>query len=97
MSATFDTTKWYRHEYDYEVRPLVADADHMGYLPVVFRDGHYNVAFANLLTPIPERHTVEWRVPKMGEQAIDYNGTLFTANHLWSTERWVIADDEVTS
>lgn len=92
--STFDTTRWYRHKWAGDYRPLVSEPDSAGHLPVVLRDGRYVAVQAEYLTLIPERHTVEWRKPKTGERAISCFGEIIVALNDYAVERWVIVDDE---
>ena len=96
--STFDTTKWYEHsKWKYDCRPLLSESDVNDLLPVVDRFGHYDLVDTGDLTPIPERHTVEWRLAKKGERWIGYYGEIITASHVSSIDRWVVVDDEVTA
>jgi len=94
--SMYDTTKWYQvmGRANREFRPLVPEPDAGNDIPVVSRRGYYDIIDASYLTFTPERHTVEWRKPKKGERAIDTCGTVLTASHDWTIERWVIVDDE---
>ena len=51
---------------------------------------------ASNLTLIPERFTVELRLPKAGEFFVDSYGQVDMAAHDYEGERLVIVDDEVT-
>jgi len=95
--STFDTTRWYKHEYHgNSYRPLVSKPDSEGGIPVVDRSGSYKLLAAAHLTLAPDRHTVELRLPEVGERC-------FYASYTASAESpdrqpvWVIVDDEVTS
>jgi len=96
--STFDTTKWYEHsKWKNDYRPLVSESDVNDLLPVVDRFGHYDLVDTGDLTPIPERHTVERRVPKAGERYIGYYGDIITVHCTTTIAQWVIVDDEVTT
>jgi len=92
--TTFDTARWYRHPGHRQVRSLVTEPDVDGVVCVVLLDGRYTTVLASYLTPIPERHAVERRVPKAGDRYIGYYGDIITASHDSSIERWVVVDDE---
>jgi len=95
--STFDTTRWYEHsKWKSDCRPLVSESDVNDLLPVVDRFGHYDLVDTGDLTPIPERHTVERRVPKAGER-FTFDGTTMVARSGLTFDRWVIVDDEVTA
>ena len=96
--STFDTTKWYKHQTRTNLyRPLVTEPDGGGILPVATRNGSYCVVTASNLTLIPERFTVELRLPKAGEFFVDSYGQVDMAAHDYEGERLVIVDDEVTA
>ena len=95
--STFDTTKWYRTDWGTEYLPVVVDPDADGFIPVMGRSGAYNLMRSGFLTPIPERHTVEWRVPKVGERYIGYYGDIITVHGTTTIAAWVVVEDEVTS
>ena len=97
--STFDTTKWYKHQTRTNLyRPLVTEPDGSDILPVVDRLGNYDIVDADNLTLIPERHTVELRVPKAGEFFVDSYGQVDMAAHDYEGERLVLVDfDEVAA
>ena len=97
--TTFDTTQWYRYtSLGGEYRPLVSEPDRVGHVPVIKRDGRYVTVLAVYLTLIPERHTVERRIPKEGEWIINNRGEIVMISYDYkSDEQWVIVDDEVTA
>ena len=91
--TTLDTTQWYSHPYEHDLRPLVSDPDPDGNIPVVTRTGFYMTVTADRLgVTIPERHTVEWRKRKKGERFIKGPGTVSTAGEGNPDERWVIVE-----
>ena len=92
--TTFDTTKWYRHVVSGDARPLVPEPDDTGHIPVMLRKGRYTTVLAARLTSIPERHTVERRVPKVGERYIGYYGEIIVVQGMTTIAQWVIVDDE---
>ena len=95
--STFDTTRWYRDTYrDNQCRPIVSEPDVSGFIAVVSRTEYYGLVIASSLTPIPERHTVERRVPKVGERYIGYCGDIITVHGTTTIAAWVVVDDEVT-
>jgi len=93
--SMFDTTKWYRHEFDgTERRPLVPEPDKDHVVPVVSRSGYYEIVDAENLSLIPERYTVEWRKPRVGDEYL-FDGSVVRALCNYDNERWVIVKDEV--
>jgi len=93
--TTFDTTRWYQHsnwQHGDHCRPVVPEADSSTFIPVVTRCGYYELVDADLLTFIPERHTVERRPPKAGERRIDYNGDIITTGLDAIDDEWVIVE-----
>ena len=93
--TTFDTTRWYRTAIGYrKVRPLVSFTDSRGFVAAACESGIFTLVSAANLTLIPERHTVELRVPKVGERYIGYYGDIITVHGTTTIAAWVIVDDE---
>jgi len=95
--TTFDTTQWYRHVVSGLARPLVPNTDVDGYICVVLADGRYATVLAARIYPIPERLTVERRIPKEGEDFAASSGAVITAFKDYQLEQWVIVENGATT